>query len=85
MMERSIINVDYDGLHTQGKNGVCRSHGFDEDDIMLSTNFYLVNAFKPLLGKQNTCFGHFCAHLDLQSNMKVLMGIISQRAGVNAK
>lgn len=79
MVERSIINIDYDGSGTQGKNRVCRSYGFDEDEITLPTNFYLINAFKPLLGQQNPFFGYFCAHVGLQVKYEITNDCTARR------
>jgi len=52
MMERSIVNIDHNGLSTKGKNGVCPCHWLDEDEIAFSPNIDLIDTFKPLLGDQ---------------------------------
>lgn len=49
MMKRSVVDIDYDRLGTERKNRVFRGHRFDEDEVALATNLYLVDAFKPLL------------------------------------
>jgi hypothetical protein len=74
MMERSIVNIDLNGLSTKGKNGVCPGHWLDEDEVAFSPNIDLIDTFKPLLRDQYSLFADFCAHVGLQINCNVIVG-----------
>lgn len=73
MKKRSIVNIDHNGLSTEGKYGVCLSHRFDEDEIAFSPNINFIDTFKPLLGDQYSLFTDFCAHIDLQNKCNVII------------
>jgi len=62
MVERGIFHIEEDRFLAKVKDGIIRLHRHDNDHVLRSLDFYLVNAFKPPFGDEDTVFCYFCSH-----------------------
>ena len=78
MVNRGIVDIDYDGFSAELEDRICHLGGLDHDASLFLADFYHIDTFKPLLGNQHSLFGYLCTHILFPFETATIVTIVAQ-------